>query len=180
MIEIGVISQLHPLYFPQGPYFLYAVGSVNGGCRVICGIAARVQISRPNGKAIFDFSRGHDFPFAAYVVPHDVPVEVAAGSEEDTPLSRFRDAVGKANVFFGLGPTGNKKQVDCDFCTLAKQCLTHGCLFSQWIGRIEQIQFAAVEMGGRQAIGNQNDLAVGCILHTQHLSSKVEVHVGHW
>ena len=46
--------------------------------------------------------------------------------------------------------------------------------FGAMVGRIEQVQIFALEMGGGQAVGDQNHVAVGRVLGGQHLPGELQ------
>jgi len=75
--------------------------------------------------------------------------------------------VRKADVLARLGPAGKQKEVDRDLLAVAEGPFAHRGRLGPRIGRVEQVEHLSFEVGGRQAVGDQHDLAVGRLLGRQ-------------
>ena len=108
------------------------------------------------------------------IIPDYEAVEVAACGEEDSALGGFREFVGEADVFFGLRPAGNEENVDRDAVAGALETFAHGGLLGPRVRGIEHVKLRSFEVRSGQAVGDENDLLVGCVLRGEQAAGHLQ------
>src|SRR5260221_13404842 len=102
-----------------------------------------------------------NLPLPLHIIPHYIPVQILPRGEEDAALGPFGEAVGEADVFFGLRPAGDEEDVDGDAVLLAEEPFPQRGGFGFGMRGVAEVEDGSFEVGGREAVGDEDDLAVG-------------------
>ncbi len=116
----------------------------------------------------------HDRLPSVDVVPNNEAIELLSGNEEHSAARAFRQSMRESDVFGRLRPTLQQEEIDDDAFALTQQRFAHRRRFGLRIGRIEQVELRALEMRGRQPVGNENYLPVRSRLRRQELPSQLQ------
>ena len=81
-----------------------------------------------------------DFSSVLDVVPEHKTIQILATGKEDASGGRLRQSIGEPDVFFGLGPTRDEKNVDRDSLLGTQGGFSHRRLFGPGIRRIKHVE----------------------------------------
>ena len=80
----------------------------------------------------------------------------------------------EADVLDGLRPTGEQEEVEDDPLAAAEGAFTHGGFLGARVGGVEHVEVRTLEVGGGEAVGDQDNLTIGSVLCREELPGLLE------